>query len=249
MVFEERPEVAERLLRKERLTAKRAFSEAAQIIRYLRFLNYSEDQILDVVIPLLAELYKVPSRDDMVKCYKSCSKVADRLIPIRTDPVRVSIRQIDEIRKIGNPDIERFIFTALCIYNYYKVAKTEYVVKVSEAQKASGIRGGKKLANMSALFPYVDIRILKNEAYVMFSPEFLAMNEPEYLEINNCVNISYYYEEFIGRGKYIHCKNCGAIELRNSKARKFCMLCSDQNHKKWRRRSKNPETFIGERLW
>ena len=82
-MYEDSMSNAVRIYNENRLMPNRSISEAAYLIRYLRYKGESEDTIKDVIERLFYNIYGVPSRPDMSVYYNKSVKFADKFPPLQ----------------------------------------------------------------------------------------------------------------------------------------------------------------------
>ena len=202
----------------------RSISEAAYLIRYLRYKGESEDTIKDVIERLFYNIYGVPSRPDMSVYYNKSVKFADKFPPLQPLSVTFTKKELDYIQRLDNIYGELFVFCALVAYKY-KIATSQdakFDVLWSDAFSPTivGLRTfcsignnvNEKIYNFIRNTDCIETTIFKNKDIIKFDDNLLALNcgEPV-LIIDNFINIAYYYLEYVGRLNCFRCENCGTI--------------------------------------
>ena len=80
-----------------------------------------------------------------------------------------------------------------------------------------------------------EIRIIKRELTQLYKSEPV-------IEIENEHNIINYYLQYIGKGTFIKCENCGKLVERTSNALKYCADCKKimerERHRKYNQKRK-----------
>lgn len=225
MQFEERPEFAQRLLIKKKLSNSGAFGEAASIIRYLRYIGKSEEEVEATVKQLLKRRYATYRNSGLNKYYTIILGIANRLPPIRTDTLYISKGQIDLIHSLDNPLQEDFVFAALCLYLYYRWDGKRYLVAFNDVIAVAHLRNYTKVAKIWKPTNLVKLVQFKNRQYVELSADLLNIQDDDGITLDNFVNLCYYYWQKIEGTGYFHCLSCGCIEKQGASSKKWCAFC------------------------
>lgn len=227
MLFDERPEYAQRILTQNCLSEKKPTAEAACLIRYLRYIGKGEEEIQKTLTKMFRKIYYTPSRPDMTPFITPAYQMATKLPPIRTDSLVISKEQLDIISQINNQTYEDFVFAALVIYLYYNKNNDRYVVKFKDALAVAGIHSYKEVTEFLRSNDIVTLRQFHNCHYIEISDKLLTNCNISGIVLDNFLNVCYYYDEYRGYGKFTRCEHCGCIVKQPSRSsyRKYCKAC------------------------
>lgn len=247
-MYEDSMSNAVRIYNENRLTSNKSISEAAYLIRYLRYKGESEDTIAETVKKLFYNIYGVPSRPDMSVYYNKSVKFADKLPALQPLSVAFTKNELDYIQSLNNIYGEVFVFCALVAYKY-KVAtnqdaKFDVLWNDAFSPTLNGLRTfcsiGKNIYEKIYGFvrntDCIETAIFKNKDIIKFDDNLLSLDCGEVvLKVDNFTNIAYYYLEYIGKINCFRCENCGTILQRRAARNRFCKVCARRIHLNQRR--------------
>lgn len=247
-MYEDSMSNAVRIYNENRFMPNRSISEAAYLIRYLRYKGESEDTIKDVIERLFYNIYGVPSRPDMSVYYNKSVKFADKFPPLQPLSVTFTKKELDYIQRLDNIYGELFVFCALVAYKYKTATSQDAKFNVLWSDAFSptivGLRTfcsignnvNEKIYNFIRNTDCIETTIFKNKDIIKFDDNLLALDcgEPV-LIIDNFINIAYYYLEYVGRLNCFRCENCGTILQRRAARNRYCKVCARRIHLNQRR--------------
>lgn len=236
-MFENEMAMAVSLLNKDISYDTNYFRECVLICRYLISIGKTDNEIYNTILEKTYNVYENLSDDYKNAEISNIIKVAKAkgiLKEIKT--INFTKKELDKIHSIGNINTEKLMFIMMCAY---KISEdNSFVFQVKDILKEAKISYNNKYYN-SLMYQIVGVKkyfyhiVRKNKMKYTPSKEIIEMYDPEdvVLSINNYKNIVYYYLEYIGNGKYIHCESCGCIDLRTSNSKKLCCDCAKDRTK------------------
>lgn len=238
-MYEDSMSNAVRIYNENRFAPNKSISEAAYLIRYLRYEGEPEDTIAETVKKLFYNIYGVPSRPDMSVYYNKSVKFADKLPPLQPLSVAFTKNELDYIQSLNNIYGEVFVFCALVAYKYKVTtnqdAKFDVLWNDAFSPTINGLRTFcsigrnvyEKIYDFVRNTDCIETTIFKNKDIIKFDDNLLSLDCGEIaLEVDNFTNIAYYYLEYIGKIGCFRCQNCGTILQRRRGGVKYCKVCA-----------------------
>ena len=150
---------------------------------------------------------------------------------ISYDPISFSIEELDYIRSICNPVIEREMFVLFCLYkckgDSFDFKETAFIkeckIKRNEYDVSSIITTNSNdnafycplNKGVGSVFCSDYIKSLYNENNIVFT-------------IENYDDVVYHYEMYLYPDRYFKCQKCKKIVKKKSNNQKYCKECSQE---------------------
>ncbi len=169
--------------------------------------------------------------------------------PLRElDAVGITQSELDVISELHHMKYEKLLFTMLCYAKLYNVLSEHNNDWVN-----TGIQELYRTAKVTVKYrkdKFLYLNDLEKKGLISFSNQndnlnlkinFLDMDGESVLEITDFRELGYEYLNYIGEGKFIHCKYCKRLV---KKTNNKCLYCSDcakriQNRQKYEWDAKN----------
>lgn len=130
-----------------------------------------------------------------------------------------------------SPEVKHSDFTKLC---GKRINASTVENALDSLEKAGYIKTGHYKGYQFGRYKF-EIRIIKRELTQLYKSEPV-------IEIENEHNIINYYLQYIGKGTFIKCENCGKLVERTSNALKYCADCKKimerERHRKYNQKRK-----------
>lgn len=160
-------------------------------------------------------------------------------------PIRFYKEELDVITQLDNFTEQRVLFCLLYMhkytgYDYFEVNNNDICALCGKKINYKSIsRAFNSLKQKGYIVfwmhnnhqkPLDEVKIIHDKLKVYYQSEPV-------IEIENEHNIINYYLQYIGKGKFVYCKNCGRLIEKTSNAVKYCPDCKRfmelERHKKY----------------
>lgn len=228
---------AEEILKTGKIDKKPSATISLLAKYYRQYKNKSENETIEIINEFMDKYYpffnKVKWQNSIVGIVSKATQYKLREI----ENISISKNELNKIKELKNERLERLLFTMLCFAKTYNMTSeinngwvNTDINEIYNTARVSVKQADEKHFIIHKLIQDGYLECSKKNTNLNLRITFIDNSSDCILNINNLEELGYEYMQYINKGRFCRCENCGKlIKLKNTeRSKKYCKECATQ---------------------